>query len=330
MSGLAAGAALLVRPMDGVAIWGAQAVHALWTTKLRHAGGLALSAAGLVAGGVLYVLYNRVIVGEWLQQPLSLVSSAHRLGFGPDIGMNWDTFDTPGHTPWRAGLNLNFNAAVMSQDLFGWPLSSLLFVAAFCVFGRRRSMYLLSGLAALALAAGYALFWYHGVAFGARFYFCLLPHLVMLTAAGIDRVPALLAERRWGSERRLAAVTWAFVGLSFVFGWTVYVPKVALVGPYHDQRGVNAGLYEFVEARGLTNALVFVRVRRQNLFGPGFAANDVPPWTSPVLYAIDRGEANRWLIDRVPGRSIHHFTDAPEPNPYAERWNRFAARLSWR
>jgi hypothetical protein len=295
--------------------------------KLRHIGGLTLSGTGLALGAALYVSYNRIIMGEWFLQPLNLVSSAHRLGFGPDIGLNWDTFDTPGHTPWRALLNLNFNLAVLSQDLFGWPLSSLLFVIAFWTIGRDRSDYLLSGLIMLTVVGAYTLYWYHGVAFGARFYFCLLPHLLISTVKGIESVLALLA--KWtphALEHTMARAVWASVGLSFAFGWLVYVPKVGLLGPYHDQRGINSGLYRFVERQGLASAIVFVRVPRQNLFGPAFIANDVPPWSSSVLFALDRGAANQWLIDRFPQRSVHYFSYAPELNPYREFWD----RLTWR
>ena len=126
----------MIRPLDAVAIWGGQTLYALWVGRLRHLKGLALSVAGLMLGAALYSAYNRALVGEWFHAPLLMMNYAYRMGFGSDIGVNWETFDTPGHNPWRALINLNFNMAVMSQDLFGWPLSSLFFVIVFWVFGR--------------------------------------------------------------------------------------------------------------------------------------------------------------------------------------------------
>src|SRR5262249_3703036 len=155
-------------------------------------------------------------------------------GFGDDIGVNWDTFDTPGHNPWRALINLNFNAAVMSQDLFGWPLSSLLFAVVFLLFGRMNAAHRLSAIIVGAVIVAYVLFWYHGVCYGARFYFCLMPQLLVFTIEGIREVPRTLARYLSWPGPLLHRGVVASVLLSCAFGWLVYVPKVSLLGPYYD------------------------------------------------------------------------------------------------
>jgi hypothetical protein len=280
-------------------------------TLFGAAGAFCIVSAAALAGGVgLYLVYNRTLVGEWFLSPLALISPQNRMGFGPDIGAPWTPFPTLGHTPWRALLNLNHNAAVMSQDLFGWPISSLIFVVFLAAFGAKDKRHWLSFSLIATTVAAYALYWYHGVAFGARFYFALLPHLVLLTVEGIRQTPAIVArlaprftEIPWLREATIAAVL-----CCFVFGWTVYLPKVGLVAPYRDQRDMNGGFYEYLRSNHLEHAIVFVRAPRVFYYGQAFITNDLPIGTADVIYALDRRGANRQLSDLFPNRSVHEYT----------------------
>jgi Dolichyl-phosphate-mannose-protein mannosyltransferase len=323
LSGVAAGAGLLIRPPDAVAIWGAQTLYALWVGRFRYLKGLAFSAGALAIAGTAYLTYNRVLVGHWGEAPLLMLNPAFRMGFGSDIGVNWETFDTPGHNPWRALINLNFNAAVMSQDLFGWPLSSLFFVIVFWVFGTMTPAHRLSATIVAGVVVAYGLFWYHGVCFGARFYFCLLPHLLVFTIDGIRELPRLLAPYLPGREPLFARGVGAAVLLWCLFGWLVYVPKVSLLGPYHDQRGINASLYEFVRSEGITSGIVFVQAPRIYLFSTGFIANELPLGSGRILYALDRGTGNKRLIELFPGRPVYRFAYQRKDNPYQASLGRF-------
>jgi hypothetical protein len=323
LSGVAAGAGLLIRPPDAVAIWGAQTLYALWVGRFRYLKGLAFSAGALAIAGTAYLTYNRVLVGHWGEAPLLMLNPAFRMGFGSDIGVNWETFDTPGHNPWRALINLNFNAAVMSQDLFGWPLSSLFFVIVFWVFGTMTPAHRLSATIVAGVVVAYGLFWYHGVCFGARFYFCLLPHLLVFTIDGIRELPRLLAPYLPGREPLLARGVGAAVLLWCLFGWLVYVPKVSLLGPYHDQRGINASLYEFVRSEGITSGIVFVQAPRIYLFSTGFIANELPLGSGRILYALDRGTGNKRLIELFPDRPVYRFAYQRKDNPYQASLGRF-------
>jgi hypothetical protein len=324
--GAAAGLAFLVRPLDALVVWTAQMAHGVWVDRSRRAvTGAIVSAVPLGCGIAAYVLYNHALVGEWFTSPLRLVSPRNRMGFGADIGYDW-AFPTPGHTPWRAVLNLNHNAALMSQDLFGWPITSLLFVLLLIVFGRKDARHgLLLGIAA-AFVAVYALYWYHGEALGARFYFTLLPALIVLTVEGIRQAPDILAGRLPSrlANGNLTRATAAFVTLAFVFGWLVYMPKVSFVSPYFNHKGVNEGFAEFVREEHLDNAIVFVKVSQPLHYGPAFVENDLPIGTGRVVYALDRGEAaNQELIATYPGRRVVYYTHQPRPNPiraWLDRW----------
>lgn len=315
-SGAAAGVAFLIRPLDALAIWAAQTVHGLWTIRSRRmAGGSAVSLAMLACGVGLYVVYNRILVGTWFSAPLLLVSPRNRLGFGPDIGYPI-AFPTPGHDPWRSFLNLNHNAAVMSQDLFGWPISSLCFVLLLGLFGRTDTRHRLCGIIIAAVVAAYALFWYHGEAFGARFYFTLLPALLMLTIEGIRQTPEILAGLIPRAALLAPRLTVAMVTLCFVFGWMVYVPKISFVSPYFNYKGVNSGFDDFRRRERLDNAVVFVQAPAPLYYGPALLANEIPVELGRVIYARDLGDArNAQLAAAFPGRSVHRYTYAQQPNP---------------
>jgi hypothetical protein len=328
LSGAAAGVAFLIRPLDALVIWMAQTAHALWTSRSRRmVAGACASTALLSCGMALYLLYNRLLVGAWLSPPLLLVSPRNRMGFGADIGYAL-AFPTPGHNPWRAFLNFNHNAAVMSQDLFGWPITSLLFILLLAMFGKKDVRHGLCGTIVAASIAGYALFWYHGEAYGARFYFTLLPCLLLLTVEGIRQTPEIVDRLLPGPPplNRLARLSTAFVTLCFVFGWTVYVPKVSLVGPYYNHKGVNSGFDEFRRSQRLDNAIVFVRAPEPLYYGPALLANELPIGTGRVIYARDLGDdANAQLIALFPGRRIVRYTYERRGNPVKE-WMETIAR----
>jgi hypothetical protein len=317
-AGAAAGMAFLIRPLDALAIWAAQTACSLWTHRSRRMLlGTLVSILPLACGVGLYVLYNRILVGAWFSAPLLLVSPRNRLGFGPDIGYPL-AFDTPGHSPWRALVNLNHNASVMSQDLFGWPITSLLFVVLIAVWGRKDARHGLSFAVIAAMVAGYALFWYHGEAYGARLYFTLLPHLLMLTVEGIRQTPDILGRLAPRLERLapVSQLTMAAVALCFAFGWAVYVPKVSLIGPYFNHKGVNDGFARFQRSQPLDHALVLVRAPAPVLYGPALLANAIPVETGNVIYVRDLGDAKTAeIVAAFPGRTVHRYNYEREPNP---------------
>src|SRR5262249_22105427 len=161
--------------------------------------------------------------GRWLVSLVTLTSPRNRMGFGAGVGLPWSGFSTPGHTPWRAALNLNFNLAVLSADLFGWPVASLWPILALVCFGRMQGPHRRGVISALAMAGAYACYWYHGVCFGARFYFATLPALLLLTVEGLRQAPDWIAARLHGALAQARAATAAFAAACFAFSALVYL-----------------------------------------------------------------------------------------------------------
>jgi hypothetical protein len=316
LSGCCSGFALLVRPLDAIALWIAQAGWlALRRRTWRQLTGTMISAAGVGAGAALYVTYNHALGGRWFVPLVSLTSPHNRFGFGPDVGLSWSGFSTPGHTPWRSAVNLNFNLAVLSADLFGWPISSLWPVWLLLCTGPLTRAQRGAAVSALALVCGYGLYWYSGVCFGARFYFCALPALLVLAVEGLVRAADLLGERSGlGREQARGAVA-SFVAACFVFSALVYVPVVAFIEPYRDHRGVDAGLARFVATQGVHHGIVFVGPKSSD-FGPALLWNTADPTAGDVIYAYENGPGDDALVSRCPDRAVFHYDHRATSPPW--------------
>jgi 4-amino-4-deoxy-L-arabinose transferase-like glycosyltransferase len=311
LAGLAMGAGILIRPMPALCITAAWAGLLLWRERnLRIIMILAVAGAGMAVGVTVYLVYNHHVVGEWLVSPLSLTAAQNRMGFGPDIGFNWNTFDTPGHTPWRGLVNLNFTMAVLNNDLFGWPLPSLLFLFSLVVFGRKRWADYLCFTVIGAVTLGYFCYWYHGVVYGARFYFCLLPYLAMATVEGLWQFPAFLQEQVRSLARRVSVrdFTRTLAAVLCVCTLCIYFPKACLL-LYDNHLGVDRGLYRFVAEQQVRQAIVFVAADNPLHYEPGFIANALDLSAGDIIYARDLGEENNQrLCALYPDRAVYHYT----------------------
>jgi hypothetical protein len=319
LSGCCWGFAFLVRQLDATVVWFAVAGYLALRHRTRHQLlGTFLSAAGLAAGAAINAVYNHALVGRWMVSLVDLTSPRNHMGFGEGVGLPWSGYATPGHTPWRALLNLNFNMAVMSADLFGWPVSSLWPMIGLVCFGRLHWPHRLAAISLLAIVAGYACFWYHGVCFGARYYFVALPALLLLTVEGLSQASEWLAARVPSARGVMAT----FVAACFVFSALIYVPSVSLFEPYHNQWGVDRGLTDFVAARGIDQGIVFVGPEN-GYFGRALLLNASLPPTGDLIYAFENGPRDDALIRRFPGRPVFHYVQADADR----RWPPWLKRL---
>lgn len=309
-AGVAMGVGILIRPIPAVCITLAFVLFFLWRERRKSLLlALCFVGIGMAAAAGVYLIYNHHLVGQWLVSPLSLTSPQNRMGFGRDIGLNWYTFDTPGHNPWRGLLNLNFNMAVLDNDLFGWPIPSLLFIFALLAFGRKRRSDELSFVVIGAVVIGYFLYWYHGVVYGARFYFCLIPYFAMATVEGIWQFPEFLTRRVLlrMSHRMARILTQTLVAVCLAFSVFCYFPKAGLL-IYPNYLGVNRELYHFAANVGAHHAIVFVTTEDPLQYEPGLIANALRPAEGDIIFARDLGpEQNQRLSAKYPDRTVFYY-----------------------
>lgn len=216
----------------------------------------------------------------------------NRLGIGPDRGCAWYLAESGTNLAWSL-RNLGVNAEVFDRLFLGFPGSALLALAGLPALARRAP-----ALAAIAVLVplGYALYWYHGVCYGARFWHSA--YLAALPAAAL----ALGALARW--LPRVGAVLPAALvlgGLAYTLppAWRELSDRYWCVESALETRlraaGVDAGLVLLQDRGGFRARWPllkrgYIDCDAELTAGAGLGLND--PWGEAPL---------RWL--RWPGAS---------------------------
>ncbi len=146
----------------------------------------------------------------------------------------------------------------------------------------------------------YALYPYHGLSYGPRFYFEIVPLLFIFSARGLmllgqprSRMPGLT-----GKHVRNALL--AMVVISFGGVLPGRLKTFHARADFYD-------LTELLDQVRERPALVFIDADPKARLLPymaGFQLND-PDLENSVIFARDRGEENRALIDLFPRRSVY-------------------------
>jgi hypothetical protein len=176
-TGVAAGCAFAVRPLDAVAFLAPAAMWLLWRSRLgaRERAVAALAAVGLALPIALVMWVNLETTGHATQFGYSaLWGSAHGLGF----------HDAPwgdAHTPQRGVELLSLYMTRLNSYLFESPFPSLLpaIVALFSVRPFSAIERFIAG-ATVVHALLYFAYWHDGFYLGPRFVFPWVPLLVLL------------------------------------------------------------------------------------------------------------------------------------------------------
>ena len=324
-AGLSLGIAFLIRPYDVVAIsiplvlyFGFLTVREL---KLRIRNFSGFLAILLIAGACL-LIYNQLTNGNPLKMGYIVkYGDAHSVGFGRS-----GYAGTP-HTPERGAFLVGKNLAAINKYLFGWPLTSLLFLVPFVYplnEGKKRSgkdLLLLTSFISLAL--GLFFYWGSSVIVGARMFFESVPLLLLMTARGILKTPAILSNlfprlSTAGIKRGLAGL----IGLSTIFAFGFTFPR--WIKPPHsratsesvanDFRGVTEKIHNTMTDLRLGESVIILKMLYSpqpefpdGLWGSGFLFND-PLLRQKVIYAKDRGADNIELLRCHPERRVYLFT----------------------
>jgi len=249
LTGLCLGMMISIRPMDGAAFALPAGLWLLARTVRRRTTLATLLASGVGVGlPVAAVLaYNVATTGAATLFGYELLwGASHGLGFHR---APWGVT----HTPARGVELVNLYFLRLQTYLFETPLPSLLpAIAALALVRRLNSFdrYLLASSALLVL--GYFAYWHDGFFLGPRFFYLLLPALVLWTV----RLPAIARDRfpTLGADR-LVLLTFA---VSAAVAVLVSVPARArrYAGAYSSMRQD----YVAPAARaGVEDALIFVR-----------------------------------------------------------------------
>jgi hypothetical protein len=262
-----------------------------WVTPWRR---LAIAVACAAPLSAAYLAYNHALTGDAFLPPQQRYmqlkerrGDCFRLGFGPGVGecpITQSThFGRDGFQPKHAVANTRKRLDAWTRWSFGWAPLALLPVLGLVggtvrggAAARRRA---LAGAVFLATVLGYGLFFYHGVAYGARFYFVAFPFACLLGAAACADLGALLrrigggepaadgvpdAAARGGASRRqmrvIAAVSGALVlGLAAVVLVAMRADRAAVEKHSGKRPALADGtLLRVLRSPELRDALVFV------------------------------------------------------------------------
>ncbi len=251
LTGVCLGLMVSIRPVDGAAFALPAGIWLLVRAARQRSFVPSLLASGvgilLPVGGTL--VYNAVTTGDPFLFGYELLwGASHSLGFHQ---APWGVT----HSPARGLELVNVYFLRLQSYLFETPLPSLLPAIAGLALVRRLTSfdrYLLASSALLVL--GYFAYWHDGYFLGPRFFYLLLPVLVIWTA----RLPAL-ARERFGQGAfpvdRVVLLTYATSAVvallvSVPFRWTQYAN--GLMSMRHDYVAP-------ASTASVSNALVFVR-----------------------------------------------------------------------
>jgi len=327
LAGLGLGFSFFVRTLSAAALALPFVVFELW--RLLRDRGEARKAV-ITRGVLIYVGFAPFIAATLIQNAAHTGSPwlmAYRIKFPTQtVGLKADGMVEPGrhgedfsHTPQNAVRNFRSRGLLLASDLYGWPYLSLL--PALAALALRRKQLLRPGERDrsdprkppwLLLAAGvvltyfgaYSLFWNPGYGFGARYYYGMVPALVLLTVAGFR----FLAGGRSGDPARFNRTLLAVMALLLI-NLTLYLPMRYRQFDHNNQySNVDTRLAQTVEKAGIENGLVFVESWFLGYYNYSSALPLNAPDLSSTVFARDLGkDKNADLIEALPGKHPYGF-----------------------
>ncbi len=242
----------------------------------------------------LNLLYNWLTNGDpFLFGYIVRWGAGHSVGFGKSgWGMR--------HTPLRGLFNIGHDLNLLNKFLFELPIPSLLPLGLLFASGTRdkRDWLLLSLF--LSLWAGHFFYWYHGIAFGARFLYEATPAFLLLAVRGAEKIGRLLrfTFQIDCSEEKVSKFLCRVCPILLLLMIIIGLPPLFRL--YRTYWGVDGTLLRTVKKERLENALIFCPD-----LGDVFNANSLT-LNGPVVYARDYGLLNSALTIAYPSRKYYY------------------------
>lgn len=309
IAGVAVAWNLLVRPVDTAAVTFPFVVHGLIRMMQDRRLLAPVLLSGIIGlGGIAATMaYDRALTGDAMVMPVSRYFEARNpdehfgIGFGDDMGTSIHGDEWPGFHLADAFRVTAHRLVQFTRDVYGLPL---LILAIPCVaWWRRRDLSdewtVLVIASAASLTIVYFFHFYHGIAYGSRHLYLVLPAVALLlgrfTARGTEE-----PESGRSALTRAAAVALVFYVFVFV------LPP--LVREYGDNyRGSSAIVRRAVEDAGLGRSLVFVEPGDW-AWKSAFPLNEYPLETNQVLFVRDLPETRDEALAQWPNREVWSLT----------------------
>lgn len=334
LAGVSAGMLFLIRPYTAFAFIFPFMIYSLYLLIKKRVAlkNLLLPGLGMIIFGLLAMLYNKALTGDFLTFPYQLhrAEGYNRIGFGLAIGA--ETFGIQGHNSLKAIINLGYNFFVTSLHLHGTPFLSLLPAMIFIWKGKKqREDYLLIAILGSLLLFHFC-YWFHGVnPMGSRYYFEAIFAMLILNVRGIiflsqkfaDRLNPLPPDYPVLKNKAVSKI----LILILIFNLTIYLPQCAKffkTSGWGETRKIHQ-LVQHIDAK----TLVFIKspelttplTKNVNMFiyGSGFNYND-PALHGKHLFVHWLGaDQNQELMRFYPDRTPYRVTYKTEYKDYILR-----------
>jgi len=245
---------------------------------------LILFGIGLLPGIILLLMYNFYLTGHYFTTPhqLALPNEAMRFGI-------------------HSLKNTLINITGLSVDLLGLPLISLIPVILFFISRCQYSKLFL--IFSIMYCIAYSIYPYHGLSYGPRFYFELVPLLL------IGSVQVLLKKCTF-PNKKLTGLFPSFSQRAIIFTLLITVPVISFLGivPWRASVFANRGEYynikDTIHKEVIPPAVVSIKSSDKERIIPylaGFQLNSVT-WKGNVIYIRYLPEQKNELMRSYPDR----------------------------
>ncbi len=304
LAGVGIGIVSWIRPLDGLVLAG---LLGLWSIGFggarlpwRAITGLIVSTAAV---GALVLPYNKELTGNPMRHPIMdyvdrvYGPGKNDLGFGPDKGLDWGGLDPwPGHTPFQALVNSQFNVFALDAELFGWSAGAMLILGLAFLWSPRRQLVRICGAAILAIVCANGLYWFSGGPdFGARYWYMAIVPCILLACASFEALRERLTIHAPRAQVALALA--CFSALVTFIPWRSF-------DKYFHYRGMQPGIRELADANRFGRSVVLIRGERHPDYASAMAYNPLDWEADAPIYAWDRGIGVRKAL-------FAHYTDRP-------------------
>lgn len=280
----------------------------------------------ILAGAAVYFIVNwRTTGSPWT--PAYYLNRGQKFGFG-------DAIESMPFTPSMAVANTRLRLESLSETLFGWPGSSLVFAALYLgVLGWRfvsrfvrrapgprpmegrarphtgwdRAL----GLHFLATIGLYFFYFGPGVnTIGPRYLYATLPTLLVFTTRGILALRDILSRAfvhalPSGGRRLATAITATLIVILFVSGTVPFAARLPSHEHSQARRGARAFLRE-IDRRGIVEGTVLLKTRDLVSMAPLIWLSDFDE-RARLVYAPDMGSMrNKWLLKSRRGKPTYY------------------------
>jgi hypothetical protein len=332
-TGVLFGCAVLTRPLCatvlGAALFGAFAWR-VWTKKPVPRTELAIVALGGVLGALAFAMYDGALTGAASYAPQSMYFDSHfppanlplfnyhrgcnALGFGEGHGCDF-SISGAAHSLQNAASNTGDNVRAWVLLLGGGPV--VLVLAAIGIVVPRDAKHAIFGATVVLTLVAYALYWYAGTCYGARFYHLAVPFVMLLATAALQKLAA--------RNVRAAAVVLAGIVLS-----NVVVCRAAAT-ELHDYWGTDRRFAQVKETWTKGPALVMVAFDLTDL-------TRAPPPEEPLFWTTQLVRRGFWMPNVTANAAIglndpelrDHVVFAKfHPGIVAQLHARFPERALW-